>query len=105
MLGREKIHIKGPCLNKFSQPKARFLIDNNSLEFNCVFMSDVEAMCVTPTVFRTGEIILQFDPDGRGWVDNSGQIRYNSVVTSSEYTLDITQILFENPISLFKQLD
>ena len=93
MLGREQIHIKGPCLNKYSQPKARFLFENNSLEFDCVFMSDTEAMCVTPTVFRTGEITLQFDPDGRGWY-NSGQIRYNSTVTSSEYTFEHVYVIF-----------
>ena len=80
MLGRQSLLIEGPCLSKYFAPKARFLIEDfPPIEFSCDYSSEVIATCVTPSVFRTGEIILEFDPDGKGYE------RYRTTIFSGKY--------------------
>ncbi|KAL4218756.1 hypothetical protein ACF0H5_021343 [Mactra antiquata] len=83
MLGREVVHVSGPCLLGFDTVKGRILEIHE--EFDCRVI-DYYAVCVFPSLFRTGELTFQLDA-GHGW----------------NYTTKITSVhLLNMPTKLFR---
>lgn len=65
MLGGDELQVTGPCLTEGQKVKAR--IRELELEFQCVVTSDLKAVCVTPSLFKTGELTFELDSTGMGW--------------------------------------
>ncbi|XP_045194321.2 sushi domain-containing protein 2-like [Mercenaria mercenaria] len=73
MLGREAIRVTGPCLSEVTEVKAR--IRELNLEFNCHVIQDQSALCVIPSLFRTGDLTFDFLQNGERW-------EYSTTITS-----------------------
>ena len=57
MLGGDEILVSGPCLSEGQRVRGRIVELN--LVFPCVVTSDLNAICVTPTLFKTGEFTFE----------------------------------------------
>lgn len=64
MLGREVIVVSGPCLTDLLIVRGR--IRELDVEFDCRVLDEI-AVCVIPTLFRTGVLTFEVDPYGEGW--------------------------------------
>lgn len=64
MLGGEELTVTGPCLTVGQTVNAR--IRETNLEFPCVVTTDLKAVCITPSLFRTGELTFDLNT-GMGW--------------------------------------
>ncbi|XP_041370957.1 sushi domain-containing protein 2-like [Gigantopelta aegis] len=66
MLGGEEIQISGPCFSDSDTPVAKF--DDLNVTFPCTVDSRTgSAVCVTPTVFRTGSLRLSISVANSHW--------------------------------------
>ncbi|KAJ8300970.1 hypothetical protein KUTeg_022489 [Tegillarca granosa] len=72
MLGGQEIRVSGPCFSMDFSVYAR--IYETNITFPCTVQNDVSVSCVTPTIFRTGEVTFQLNPYNLGW-------NYSSVFT------------------------
>lgn len=73
MLGHEVIRVTGPCLIPGSKISGRIKELNQT--FSCDVAADASAVCVPPSVFRTGELTFELDPYRTGW-------EYSATLTS-----------------------
>lgn len=75
MLGGDVVKVTGPCLTEGQVVGAR--IRELNLEFQCIVDSDLKAVCVTPSLFHTGELTFELNTTGMGW-------NYSTNITSGK---------------------